>query len=597
VTIGTGEFLGKFPEHVMVSANTVRNFTLANATAAGTGTSVTVAVDGPSGESIDIFANGPSGFRVMQKTLDTNAGAENFTIRLSNGDWFLGVGPQMPKGQMSGPPPSPSYLPPRPVNIRVTDAVCVIEGTTTCTKTFTLTSSTKQIRGVVKDLAGKVIANADVFAYAPAGTGMGNFARTDTTGTFALNVTDGVFNVGAGLPGMPPSKEVPVEVTSDATTYLKIDGAATAITPAAAATAFVLKLAKPDFTISGKVTDGTNVINGASVYAYKQGAPGHASSPTDSSGNYSLFVSAGTWKVGAFLPKYGNLSEQTVTVTTANATDINFAPSGTGTFYAVSGTVRVGGVVQEGAQVRIKNSNYFNDTRTDTLGAYSFNVPQGTGYIVDGFIKDVGDLAPSAAFDVSAAVPNKDLTVAALRTITTTLSSSVNRAFMELRSTTTGATVRKEIRNSTTGTISAPDDSYSVNIDIQGAPIPLTAVAATDVNTTYTSATGVMTVAGGNEGHAVAYPGFLRLLKGINLLKICRPVILSDRQIDRHGLSGHCLDQTCAPLAEKLQFRNLIIGKHRRPPESEPLLFFIHEPDADREYFQRFRDHLDDNIR
>ncbi|MBI4252589.1 Ig-like domain-containing protein [Candidatus Uhrbacteria bacterium] len=500
----TTEFLGKFPERVMMSANTVRNFTLSSATAAGTGTSVTVSVDGPSSEPIDIFANGPAGFRVMQKTLDTNAGAENFTIRLSNGDWFLGVGPQMPKGQMSGPPPSPSYLPPRPVNIRINGGVCTIEGTETCTKAFTLTASTKQIRGVVKDLANKVIANAEVYAYSPAGASMGNFAKTDTTGTFILNITEGVFNVGAMIQGMPPSKEVPVEVTSHTTTYLKIDGAQAAIRPDAAATAFVLKLAKPDYTISGKVTDGTNVINGASVYAYKQGAPGHATAPTDSSGNYSLFVSTGTWKVGVFLPKYGNLTEQTVTVTTANATDINFSPTGTGTFYAVSGTVTVGGVAREGAQVRIKNSGYFNDTRTDSLGAYSFNVPQGTGYIVDGFVPGVGELAPLTAFDVSAAVENKNLTVATLRTITMTFSSSVANAFVELRSTT-GSNIRKQIKNSTTGTLSAPDGSYIVNVDLQGAPIPFTAVAATDGNTTYASATGVVTV-NGDEGLTVTVP-------------------------------------------------------------------------------------------
>ena len=505
-TVGAGatEYLGKVPpERVVIGGNTTRDFTLTSATAAGTGTAVTVSVDGPASENIDIFANGPSGFRVMQKTLDAIAGAEDFTIRLSDGDWMLGVGPQMPKGQMSGPPPSPSYLPPRPVNLRITGGACVIEGAVTCTKAFTLTSSTKQIRGIVKDLASKVIANAEVFAYSPSG-GVGNFAKTDTTGTFTLNVTEGLFNVGAMVQGMPPSKEVPVEVTSHATDYLKIDGVSTAITPATAATTFILKLAKPDYTISGKVTDGTNVINGASVYAYKQGAPGNVSAPTDSSGNYSLFVSAGTWKVGVFLPKYGNLSEQTVTITTANATDINFSPSGTGTFYAVSGTVTVGGVAREGARVRIRNSSYFNETFSATDGTYSFSVPTGNSYIVDGFVLGVGDLAPLAAFNVAADTAGKDLTVATLRTITITFSTSVSRAFVELRSTT-GANVRKEIKNSTTGTLSAPDGSYIVNVDLQGAPIPFASIAATDGTTTYASATGVVTV-NGDEGLTVTVP-------------------------------------------------------------------------------------------
>ena len=510
ITLGATEYTGKsMPEKVVVSGNTAYNFSIANSTS--TGTTVTVNIDGPANEPLDIFAGSPTGFKAKQVTLDTSAGAQAFTIKLTDGNWYVGVGPQMPKGFMSGPPPTPSYLPPKPKDVQVTDPNCTVDGVTGCSLTFTLTATTKSIRGLVKDGAAKVIANAEVYAYSP-NDGFGTHAQADSSGAFTLGVADGSYIVGAFIPGMPPSKEVPVVVTSHATTYLVIDGATTAITPAAAATSFVLKVAKPDYTISGKVTDGTNVVQGASVYAYRNDGPGHANANTDSSGNYTLYVTNGTWKVGTFLPQYGNLAEITVTVNSASVTNQNFSPSLTGTFYTVSGTVTSGGVPVQGAFVRLNGNSTFNETITASDGVYSFKVPEGNGYIVRAFVPSVGETAPLAAFNVSGAdVTGKDITVGAPRTITVTFSAVVSQALVEMFSAT-GIGNRVKLTNVASGVLSLPDGSYTARVNVPGTDIRPTDIAATDDNTTYSSTTGIVTV-NSNEGLTVTLPT-LRTITG-----------------------------------------------------------------------------------
>lgn len=514
VEASSKEFTGKtIPERIVINETTDLSsdsadndvidydFTLGSNTSGGT--DVTISIDGPSAELLDIFAGSPTGFKVRQVTLDSNAGAENFTINLADGSWFVGVGPQMPKGfSMSGPPPAPSYLPPKPVNLKVASPICTQEGGTNgCSLTFTLTSSNRAIRGLVKDGAGKVITDAEVFAYSPV-DGFGTHSQSDSTGAFTLNVVDGTFKVGAFVPGMPSSKEVPVVVNSDATkgghanNYLFIDGAATGIASTTAATSFILRLAKPDYTISGKVTDGTNVVQGASVYAYRSDGPGGANAITDSSGNYTIYVTSGAWRVGVFLPQYGQLTEQSVTVTTASQSNINFAPSGTGTFYTVSGNVKVGGVNRQGAFVRLSGNSTFNEAITDSSGNYSFKVPGGNGYVVRAFIPGIGETAPLASFNVSADVTGKDISVGAANTITFNISpdtTAVSKALFDLFSAT-GVGGHTEMTNATSTTMSLPNGSYKVSVNVPGVVIGLTDISA--AGGAYANTTGILTVDG-----------------------------------------------------------------------------------------------------
>ena len=532
------EFTGKTaPERVLINetadlaSDTVNNdvidydFALVDNAVAGDAT-VPVIITGTVGELLDVFAGSSmgTGFKVKQVTLDTSPKTVN--LKLAIGKWFVGVGPQMPKGPMGGPPPSPSYIIPKPLDITVVTSTTFIENSGTAnngTLAFTLTAANKSITGLVKDGAGKVMANAEVYAYSPQG-GFGTHANTDTAGAFTLSVVDGSYIVGSFIPGMPPSKEVPVVVTSHETQYLLIDGSTTTITPATAATTFILKVAKPDYTISGKVTDGTNTVQGASVFAYRTDGPGFANANTDSAGAYTLYVSNGTWKVGSFLPQYGNLTEQTITISSASQSSVNFTPTGTGTFYTVSGRVyqditldpagafNGSDVAIQGAFVRIFGNNTSNEAITGADGTYSVKVPSGTGYTIKASAPGIGELAGLSGVSVSADTANQDITLTVPRTITITLGTSVTEAFVELFSST-GVGGRVVIKNTTAGILSVPNGDYSVNVQIPGVVLTGTSIAATDSNTTtYSQTTGIITV-NSAEGLTITVPT-LRTVSG-----------------------------------------------------------------------------------
>lgn len=508
VSIGSSDFNGKaMPEMISLSGNMTYNFALSSASS---GTQVTVNITGPANEPLDVFAGSPTGFRVKQITLN-GSGSGSASLYLSDGQWFVGVGPQMPKGPMSGHPPAPSYMPPKPKDVKIAGGACTIEGAAGCATAYALTIANKSIRGTVQDGGGKVIANAEVYAYSPEG-GFGTHIQADSAGAFTLGVTQGSYIIGAFIPGMPSSKEVPVTVTSHATTYLLIDGASTAITPAAAASSFILKLAKPEYTISGKVTDGTNVVQGASVYAYKTNGPGNTNANTNSSGQYTLYVSSGTWMVGAFLPQYGQLAEVQIIVSSGNVTNQNFSPTQTGTFRTVSGAVTSGGTAVQGAFVKISGNGTSNETKTDVNGLYSFKVPEGNGYVTRAFIPGVGETAPLAAFNVSGAdVTGKNIAGGTTRTITFTFSEAVTEAFIDLFGST-GIGNHIKINNASTGVVTLPDGDYKVRVDIPGTVIGLSSIAATSGATVYNSTTGVVNV-NSNEGLTINLPT-LRTITG-----------------------------------------------------------------------------------
>lgn len=518
ISLGSADFVGKqMPERVSVAgADKTYNISLDSA---NVGTAVTISVKGPANEPIDVFASSPTGFRVKSVTLDGNPNNyENITLNLADGNWTACVGPQMPKGpMMAGPPPMPSYLPPQPVNIIVQSggSPTVVENSDMANDgilKFTLTAASKHIKGTVQDGAGKVMANAEVYAYSPQG-GMGTHGQTAADGTFSLAVNDGSYIVGSFVPGMPPSKEVPVIVSSADSAFLFIDGAAAGITEADAQTAFILKVAKPDYTISGKVTDDTNVVQGASVYGYRTDGPGNAPpTNTDSAGNYTLYVSKGTWKVGVFLPQYGNLTEQTVTISGVSASNQNFAPSSTGTFKTVSGTVTVGGANKQGAFVRINGNSTSNEAITGADGKYSLKVPTGNSYVIKLFIPGMGEVSTTAAFDV-ADDTTKNFTIGAANTITVLTTASVSKAFIDLTDVN-GVGGHAEISNATSTSLSLPNGSYKVSANIPGVVLPLTAIAGTSGATAYATSTGVGVITvDGNESLTITIPA-LRTVSG-----------------------------------------------------------------------------------
>ncbi len=522
ITCGSTDFTGKMiPDRVLVSGNTTDNFTLA-AASGGSLVNVSVVITGGSGKSVDVFAGGAGDFRVKSVTLSSSP--QTVTLALPDGfSGFLGVGPQMNSGfNTNGPPQAPDYVLPRPKDIKVTGSACYIDGTAGCTANYTLTSASKTIKGIVKDGSGKVMSNVPVFAYSQGGFGTGGVTGAD--GTFTLNVTDGTYNVGANFNGVQ-SREVSVVVTSDSTTYLKIDGATTAITPAAAASSFVLKVAKPECTISGSVTDGTNALQNSGVFANLTTGPGFANAMTDSSGNYTLYVNCtGSYSVRAFAPGYGQMAAQTVTMSGSSQSSISFSPSLTGTYYSVSGRVyndRNGNSSYDsgaspaeemvGAFVRIRNSSNFNECVTDTAGNYKCQVPSGNGYTVRAFSPTTGETPPLAAFNVTADVTGKDISVANPNTVTFVFSTTTADGFVDLVSTT-GLGNHASLHSATSVSMSIPNGTYQVKLDVPGALLACTDVAGR-AGTAFTASTCALVV-DGTETLDVTMPTGLRTISG-----------------------------------------------------------------------------------
>ena len=511
ISLTGGTFLGQSaPQPVSITASTTKAITL---TAVSALASSTVNIHASTaGKQIDVFAGGPAGF-VTAATSTVNGTTTVYIYYPADGNYTVGVGPHMGK-TFAGSPSAPDYVLPQPAQVNVSSSKASSQ-----TLNFNLLPANFTITGVVQDGSGKAIANANVHAYSPQG-GFGTFGQGGSNGAFSLNVAAGNYQVGAGAPGFPSSQEIPVAV--DGSGNMFVNGATTATS------SVILKLVKSGYKLSGNVTDGTNAVAGAPVWAYCDpgtannacfGPSGHAEAQTDSLGSYTLYVGNGTWKVQAYIPGYGQQPTVTVTVSGADQTLSDFRPSATGTFYSVAGTVCtnagadcVGGTGLANAFVRIEGTDasgnyYSNGTVTDSSGAYSFSsVPGGAGssYTVEGFSPTLGKLSKTAAFTVTANVASKDLVVAAGRTITVNVVNAPSsfELFIRLTHTTLSVSNFLMLRSNASGTVQIPDGStYQVSIQSPGFTFTPASVARTaGTNATYSTSTGQLALtAGGTQ--------------------------------------------------------------------------------------------------
>ena len=417
--VGDGDYFGLGnPEPIWIDDNTTvngvytKNYTFTSSTGKPA-LSVSIIGDfsGEKSGDVDIFANSPMGSSIKTINLNGNYTAESplsTTLYLpADGSYMVGMGPAMPKGTMPmGPPPMPEWMPPPSIEVRYDGSNWTESSATPNDGNINFTVGTAlTVNGHVLDGSGNAIPNTEVFAYSPMGM-FGTHASSLPDGSFILYLPEGMYKVGAFLPGMPPSGEIGVDVRSvGGETKVYVDGAET--------TDIVIKIAKPERTISGKVTDGTNTISGASVYAYRADGPGHAEAMTDSSGVYILYVNPGSWNVGAFLPGYGPLPEKAgIQVSTVDKENINFYPETGVTYIRISGNVSIGGLPQAYMPIRAVEvaadgsfTGYENGASTDGSGNYSINVKGTTSsekhYRVDIWTPEYGEVAANSGAGVT----------------------------------------------------------------------------------------------------------------------------------------------------------------------------------------------------
>lgn len=506
-TVGSTDYYGQdWPEPIYVSTDETKNFTVQEASS-DNGATVEVTITGtvtnsaPTNlgfnDSIDIFAGSPRGFVV--KTLTRAELIAHIASPLTNpivlylpqtGDWNIGMGPAMPKGPTMNAMSEIDWLPSQPTNLMVTDSPWAANPSTIG---LSFASADKTITGHVLDGSGNAVANAEVFAQSPNGGGMGSNARAKSDGAYTLNVAEGSYIVGAFLPGMPSGQETPVVVTN---TGVYAGGSSTATTNV------ILKVAKPDYTITGRVTDGTNIISNAAVWAHRTDGPGNADGRTDSTGNYTIYVGAGTWQLEAHAPSYGYLGSKTLIVTTESLTGQNFSPSSD--LGSISGTIDIPSTSDDsGVMVHAWGPGGGNETKTSSDGTYKINyLPYGT-YTLEAFIPGIGNLA-SLTVVVDGDETDKNLVVSQPQIITITLSGAVNEdSFIDFHTSNGMGNGLKIPRGETSRKIKLPDGVYYINAFIPG--INFNAITIASDGDGYDADTKQLTVSGA-ETITIALP-------------------------------------------------------------------------------------------
>lgn len=443
---------------------------------------VQVTGTGLNGTELDVFAfqggmadaqSGPpvGGFVVRECTLGTDC--NSISLPLAPGKWEIGVGPRMSKEPGTIPTlPEFTFMPPRPVQITVDPGTGVPDlcgGAGDPDICFNLGSAlSHQMKGKVVDGSGNAISNVFVAARPSyvdkqAGPAKEAVAQTDVNGNFTLKVQgDETYLVEAFMPGMSGSKSFECTVKND-TGNVGTDNNSTADVncggvlivndvanfSASALTVgnisdddLVMIIAKGDTSISGKVLDdSSNAIPFAHVQAMKVDGNGNPSgtwvdAPTDNSGNYTLYVNAGTWKVRANAPGFGELPPLTVTVTQGqNSTGQNLQVQ-SGGFFTVTGQLTQNATGLEGAHIHAHGPCGGNGTVTDASGNYILKlratgsctsaVGDDEGYTIEGFMPGVGPSSTLTSIDVTGNLTNQNLTIGQSGTVVVYVCTLVN---------------------------------------------------------------------------------------------------------------------------------------------------------------------------
>ncbi len=505
--VGADDFTGINNEPIYISGSDTKTYALGATSGLQ---SVTVQVTGAANKDVDVFASGPNGFTV-KRIASTTSGTDSVTLKLADGDWFIGVGPHMSRESGSSFT-APDYgISPRDIPVTVANpSVTEASGTANDgTVTFAITTATATVPITVVDTSGNVIVGAMVGMDSING-GYGTFGETDTNGQVTLNVNDGTYRTMAFLHGTPPTGDVQVKVSGG---LIYARGSSTA------SASVTLELSKGGNAITGTVTDGTNPVAGAPVFAHcTANCAGYfdAGTVTGTNGNYTLYVNNGTWDVRSHVPGWGETSASTQVVSGADIEDVDLRPDSGTTFRTITGTIcKVSGGAADctaGGAVGLENIELFvysnaagggsNHTKTNSAGVYSVRVPSASAYVVDAFDPRQGPLGRNTGNDASGGnLSSIDIVIDTPESVTVNIKDSggnlvtVNDMRVEFFDDTTELRYGAFIENASSKTMSIPEGTYNVFVHTMATPLEeTTAVQSDDAGTAVTA--GVVTVDG-----------------------------------------------------------------------------------------------------
>ncbi|MCS5572672.1 MAG: carboxypeptidase-like regulatory domain-containing protein, partial [Pseudomonadales bacterium] len=177
--------------------------------------------------------------------------------------------------------------------------------------------------------------------------GFGNWSPIGTDGTFSINVAEGIYEVffwvdPSSFPsyGSPGSAEVRLRSGETADLNSETGPFASALidNPSGGK---ALSFATLDSQITGSVKDSAGAgLPQIQIFAWSRGG-GWGDTQTDSSGNYSMYVTAGKWEVVAepgFNSAYGHQPPKRTKVTKGSSSTVDFVFASAG--HTVNGSVR-----------------------------------------------------------------------------------------------------------------------------------------------------------------------------------------------------------------------------------------------------------------
>lgn len=367
---------------------------------------------------VRVMASGPGAWVEEQVTLSGNS--TDYTLNLSEGTYDVGVEPWFwnPGQQTFAPPPR--------TQVSCTSATSPVDND------ITIAQASFTITGTVTDQNGNGLGDVHVDAWNNNswGGGGGAFADTAADGSYTLYVSEGNYSVNIWKEGLGWVPEQSVF----------LDGNNTSVT-----SNFTIK--KPSSTVSGTVTDDAgNPLSWASVEAYPAtgGFYNHAWTQTDSDGNFSMYMDAGTWNFEVWAYPYGKVPAATgvdiTAVVIADGTDytgIDFQYDESA-FNTISGQV----LDSEGAGVAntmiwcdeinsttgMFTSN-FNSSSSDSEGNYSIRLPKNTNGVTEYVCRanswEKGDSDPLTGIDVSSgSLTSKNITFGSQSEVTVSITGA-----------------------------------------------------------------------------------------------------------------------------------------------------------------------------
>jgi molybdopterin-binding protein len=238
------------------------------------------------------------------------------------------------------------------------------------------------IAGTIRDSAGAVLPDANIFAF---GTTASAFGSTDSTGKYKVQgLNPGSYSI---LVSAPSTKNLVdgYYTTANANHFTPLAASATKVTVGPNKTGIDVKL-PTGLTISGKITNtGGTALAGVEVFVSGTSYDG---ATTSSTGTYQLKgLAAGTYKMSVYAPDdsnylsgyYTTANANRFTIAYASASGIVIGPSKTGvnvklpTGYTISGTItNTSGAPLEDVAVQPSSTTYSGRAAfTDPTGKYT----------------------------------------------------------------------------------------------------------------------------------------------------------------------------------------------------------------------------------